>query len=50
MSNKIISDYRSESLQGTIKLVDSKGNEKICIGTKPIILSNQWKPAKVKKG
>lgn len=43
MSNKIISDYRSEALQGTIKLVDSKGNEKICVGTKPIILSNQWK-------
>lgn len=48
MSNKIISDYRSEALQGTIKLVDSKCNEKICIGTKPIILSNQWKP--VRKG
>ena len=50
MSNKIISDYRSEALQGTIKLVDDKGNTKTCIGTKPIILSNQWKPAKVKKG
>lgn len=44
MSNKIISDYRSEALQGTIKLVDSKGNEKICIGTKPIMVSNQWIP------
>nr|DAG04085.1 MAG TPA: ATP-binding sugar transporter [Myoviridae sp. ctbEa13] len=48
MSNKIISDYRSEALQGSIKLVDSKGNSKTCIGTKPIILSNQWKP--VRKG
>ena len=48
MSNKIISDYRSEALQGSIKLVDDKGNEKICVGTKPIILSNQWKP--VRKG
>lgn len=48
MSDKIISDYRSEALQGRIKLVDSKGNEKICVGTKPIILSNQWKP--VRKG
>lgn len=52
MSNKIISDYRSEALQGSIKLVDDKGNEKICIGTKPIMISNQWKPFKVtaKKG
>lgn len=50
MSNKIISDYRSEAHQGTIKLVDDKGNSKTCIGTKPIILSNQWKPVKVKKG
>ena len=48
MSHKIISDYRSEALQGTLKLIDSKGNEKNCIGTKPIILSNQWKP--VRKG
>ena len=44
MSDKIISDYRSEALQGTIKLIDAKGNEKIYIGTKPIILSNQWTP------
>lgn len=50
MSNKIISDYRSEALQGSIKLVDDKGNEKICIGMKPIMISNQWAPAKVKKG
>lgn len=45
MSNKTIFDYRSEALQGTIKLVDSKGNTKNCIGTKPIMLSNQWKQA-----
>lgn len=48
MSNKIISDYRSEALQGSIKLVDDKGNSKTCIGTKPIILSNQWKPVSPK--
>lgn len=50
MSNKIISDYRSEYLQSTIKLVDDKGNEKIYFGMKPIMISNQWEPAKVKKG
>lgn len=44
MSNKIISDYRSESLQGTIKLVDNKGNAKIFIASKPIMVSNQWIP------
>lgn len=44
MSNKIISDYRSEALQGTIKLIDNKGNEKIFIASKPIMVSNQWIP------
>lgn len=44
MSNKIISDYRSEALQGTIKLIDNKGNEKIFIASKPLIVSNQWIP------
>lgn len=44
MSNKIISDYRSEALQGTIKLVDNKGNAKIFIASKPIMVSNQWIP------
>lgn len=48
MSNKIISDYRSEAQQGTIKIVDSKGKAKIYSGTKPIILNNQWKP--IQKG
>lgn len=48
MSNKTIFDYRSEALQGTIKLVDNKGNAKIYTGTKPIILNNQWKP--IQKG
>lgn len=48
MSNKTIFDYRSEAQQGTIKLIDSKGNTKIYSGTKPIILNNQWKP--VRKG
>lgn len=48
MSNKTIFDYRSEAQQGTIKLIDSKGNEKIYSGTKPIILNNQWKP--IQKG
>lgn len=48
MSHKIISDYRSEALQGTIKLVDNKGNSKIFIASKPIIVSNQWKP--IQKG
>lgn len=43
MSSKTIFDYRSEAQQGTIKLIDSKGNAKIYAGTKPIILSNQWK-------
>lgn len=46
MSSKTIFDYRSEAQQGTIKLVDSKGNEKTCIGTKHIMLSNQWKPVR----
>lgn len=44
MSNKIISDYRSEALQGSIKLIDNKGNEKIFIASKPIMVSNQWIP------
>lgn len=48
MSNKTIFDYRSEAQQGTIKLIDSKGNTKIYTGTKPIILNNQWKP--IQKG
>lgn len=48
MSNKTIFDYRSEAQQGTIKLIDSEGNEKIYSGTKPIILNNQWKP--IQKG
>lgn len=48
MSNKTIFDYRSEAQQGTIKLIDNKGNEKIYSGTKPIILNNQWKP--IQKG
>lgn len=48
MSNKTIFDYRSEAQQGTIKLIDSKGNAKIYAGTKPIILNNQWKP--IQKG
>ena len=46
MSHKIISDYRSESLQGSIKLIDNKGNEKIFIASKPIMVSNQWRPEK----
>lgn len=50
MSNKIISDYRSEALQGTIKLIDNKGNEKIFIASKPIIVSNQWRPEKPPAG
>ena len=44
MSHKIISDYRSEALQGSIKLIDNKGNEKIFIASKPIMVSNQWIP------
>lgn len=48
MSSKTIFDYRSEAQQGTIKLIDSKDNAKIYVGTKPIILSNQWKP--IQKG
>lgn len=44
MSHKIISDHRTEALQGTIKLVDNDGNEKIFIASKPIMVSNQWIP------